>query len=89
MRHVADTIQTKSGKVKDGRVARRVTSGRSGELVVTLAPEGIYLREPRRRTAYLLPYGVAFTRAAMLAADAVRREKLAARKAKRAAKGGR
>lgn len=87
MRHVADRIHTKSGRVKDGSVARRVSTARSGDLVVTLTPEGIYLREARRRTAFLLPYGVAFQRAAMIAAEATKREKLAARKAKRAARG--
>lgn len=86
MRHVSDTITTKAGKVKDGRVARRVSAGRSGELAVTLTPEGIYLRESRRRIAYLLPYGVAFQRAAMLFASAERERKAKERKARREAK---
>ena len=86
MRHVADTIITKSGKAKDGRVSRRATALRGGELVVTLTPEGMYIREARRRRAFLLPYGVAYQTAARLQVDAERRAKKAARAAKR--KGG-
>lgn len=64
-------------------VRRKVATTRGTPLVVALAPEGIWLREPRRRTAYLLPYGVAFIKAATLAADAERARKRAARKARR------
>lgn len=86
MRHVAEPYTRKDGKVVDGRVSRRVTAPRTGELVVTIAPEGIYLREAGRRTAYLLPHGVAFQRAAALYAAAERAKKDAARKARRAAR---
>ncbi len=64
-------------------VRRKVTSQRGQPLVVALTPEGIWLREPRRRTAYLLPYGVAFMQAVRLHVEAERRAKAAARKAKR------
>lgn len=64
-------------------VRRKVTTLRGEELVVVLLPEGIQLREPRRRTAYLLPYGMAFVRAVQLQVDADRRAKAAARKARR------
>lgn len=64
-------------------VRRKVTSLRGQPLVVAIAPEGIWLREPRRRRAFLLPYGVAFQYAVRLTIDAERREKAAARKARR------
>lgn len=67
-------------------VRRKVQSARGQPLVVALTPEGIWLREPRRRTAYLMPYGVAFQQAVRMQVDADRRAKLAARKAKRGAK---
>ena len=69
-------------------VKRKVSTARGQPLVVAMTPEGIWLREPRRRTAYLLPYGVAFVTAARLFADSERRRKAAERKAKRAAKRG-
>ena len=65
-------------------VRRKVSTAHGRPLVIALTPEGIWLREPRRRTAYLLPYGAAFQRAVMLHVDAERRTKAAARKAKRA-----
>lgn len=65
-------------------VRRKVITVRGEQLIVTLALEGIQLREPRRRKAYLLPYGVAFLRAVQLQVDADRRAKAAARKAKKA-----
>lgn len=61
-------------------VKRKIETTRGQPLVVTLAPEGVWLREPRRRVAYLLPYGVAFQRAVAMHIDAVRREKKAAKK---------
>ena len=70
--------------VERSPVKRKVSTARGEPLVVALAPEGIWLREPRRRTAYLLPYGAAFQRAVTLAVDAARREKQAARKARKA-----
>lgn len=65
-------------------VRRKVSTTRGEPLVVALTAEGIWLREPRRRTAYLLPYGAAFQRAVHLKVDADRREKAAAKKARRA-----
>lgn len=53
-------------------VRRKVTTLQREPLVVTLLPEGIQLREPRRRTGYLLPYGTAFVHAARLHVDAQR-----------------
>lgn len=67
-------------------VRRKVTTLRGEELVVVLTPEGIQLRQPRRRTAFLLPYGVAFLEAVWIRVDADRRAKAAARKAKKAAR---
>lgn len=66
-------------------VRRKVTTARHQPLVVALTPEGIWLREPRRRTAYLMPYGVAFQQAVRMHVEAERRVKAAARKAKRGA----
>lgn len=63
-------------------VRRRVATVRGQPLVVALAPEGIWLREPRRRVAYLMPYGVAFQRAAEMYAASVRKAKKAARAAR-------
>lgn len=67
-------------------VRRKVTTARLQPLVVALTPEGIWLREPRRRTAYLMPYGVAFQQAVRMHVEAERRTKAAARKAKRTAR---
>lgn len=50
----------------------RVRTVRGEAVVVALTPEGIRLREPGRRTTYLLPYGVAFQRAVALAVPATR-----------------
>jgi hypothetical protein len=51
-------------------VARVVrTSGTAPALVVTLTEAGIAFRIKGTRTSYLLPYGVAYTRAATLEAD--------------------
>ena len=36
-------------------VRRKVATVRGQPLVIALSPDGIWLREPRRRTAYLLP----------------------------------
>ena len=63
-------------------VRRKVTTTRHQPLVVALTPEGIWLREPRRRTAYLMPYGVAFQQAVRMHVEATRRANVAARKAR-------
>lgn len=68
-------------------VRREVRTARGAALIVELGPHGITLREKRRRTSFLLPYGVAFQRAAALAAEAARAERAALRRAKR--RGGR
>lgn len=67
-------------------VRRKVVTARSQPLVVALTPEGIWLREPRRRTAYLMPYGVAFQQAVLLHVAAEKRRKAAERKARKAAR---
>lgn len=64
-------------------VRRKVSTTHGQPLVVALTPEGIWLREPRRRTAFLLPYGAAFIQAVRLHVDAERRAKKAARAAKK------
>lgn len=58
-------------------VRREVMSLHHGPLVVTLAEEGVYLRQKGRRTKFLIPYGVAYQRAVALTVDASRREKKA------------
>ncbi|MCW5591024.1 MAG: hypothetical protein KIS74_02895 [Burkholderiales bacterium] len=72
--------------VEKSQVQREVRTARGEPLIVRLSPEGIWLREKGRRTAFLMPYGSAYLRAAMLAAEADKRAKLAARKAKRGAR---
>lgn len=47
-------------------VRRKVTALDGMPLVVLLTPEGIALRAPRSRTAFLLPYGTAYQWAAEL-----------------------
>jgi hypothetical protein len=69
--------------VERSQVRREVRTTRGQALVVTLAPEGAWIREKGRRTAYLMPYGVAYQCAARMAVDAKRREKKARRKAVR------
>lgn len=64
-------------------VKRKVTTARLQPLVVAMTPEGLWIREPRRRTAFLLPYGIAFQTAVRLQVDADRRAKKAAKKARR------
>lgn len=66
-------------------VRRKVSNTRGEPLVILLAPEGIWLREPRRRTAFLLPYGAAFQRAVQLHVEGERRTKTATRTARRRA----
>ncbi|HET6497420.1 MAG TPA: hypothetical protein VFH61_18895 [Thermoleophilia bacterium] len=69
--------------VEKSSVRRSVTTQRGQALVVTLAPEGAWIRERGRRTAYLMPYGVAYQQAARMAVDAQRRERKAKRRAVR------
>lgn len=66
-------------------IQRKVVTAKGQTLVVAIAPEGVYTKELRTRRAYLLPWGHIHTRAAVLAADATRREKAAKRKAKKVA----
>ena len=67
--------------VEKSQVRREVRTTRGQSLVVTLAPEGAWIREKGRRTAYLMPYGIAYQYAARMAVDAAKREKKAKRRA--------
>lgn len=68
-------------------VTRVVTTARGERLNVTLAPEGIVVREVRRRKALpAVPYGLVFITAAKIAAEAIRVERAKARKIKRLAR---
>ncbi len=66
----------------DKPVRRRVETA-TRDLIVSLTPSGIELRETGRRTTYLLPYGVAFVRAAYLAVQAEKAEKRRVKKVNR------
>ena len=66
-------------------IQRKVMTARGQQLVVAIAPEGIYTREPRKRRAYLLPWGHAHLMGAKLVADATRLAKVQSRKSKRKA----
>lgn len=68
-------------------VRRKVLTTRHRPLVVALTPEGIWLREPRRRTAYLMPYGVAFQQAVAMYVVAERKRKAQEKKARKEARG--
>lgn len=57
-------------------VRRRVRTHTGAPLVVTLAPEGLYVRQAGKRTTYLLPYGVAFVQA--VERDVARRREMKA-----------
>ncbi len=69
-------------------VRRRVSSAYGTALVVTMMPEGLYVKEYGRRTSYQLPWGSAYAHGARLAADRRRAEKLAERKARKLARKG-
>ena len=53
------------------QVTRIVEAVMHGKIVATMTPEGLCLRKKGTRKSYLLPWGVAFTRAAMLDAHLV------------------
>lgn len=72
--------------VEKSIVRREVRLSPRIALIVTVSPEGLYVRAKRRRTSYLLPLGRAWQAAAALAAEDERRAKAAARQAKRAAR---
>lgn len=61
-------------------VVRKVTTHTGTPLVVTLTAHGIEFREPRRRHSVLVPYGPVWMMGEKAHAEAVRREKKAARK---------
>lgn len=66
-------------------VTRKVPSLSYGDLVVTIAEEGVYYRQPRRRQSFLLPHGAAFQRAVTLHVAREKAEKKAAKKSRRRA----
>lgn len=43
-----------------------VVSARIGDLVLTVAPEGVYYREKGRRKRFLMPHGLAYQHAVKL-----------------------
>lgn len=63
-------------------VKRRVYLPDGTTLIVALTPTGLMLKEPRRRTGYLVPYGHAFLVGARLSADQQRAEKKSSRMAR-------
>lgn len=66
------------------RVARETNAGSYGAIIVTLAPEGIYTREKGRRTSYgPIAFSSIHTLGANMRAAAIRKDRLAARKARR------
>lgn len=69
--------------VNKSPVRREVEDIRGNSLVVAVRPEGLWLREKGRRTAYLLPHGAAYSLAVKLAVEAERRAKKSARKVRR------
>jgi hypothetical protein len=56
-------IEIESAKL---RIARKVRTARGEIVVVELAAEGMYFREPGRRTRYLMPWGRAYLQAVAL-----------------------
>ena len=73
--------------ITQSRPVRRKVYTTSGQpLMIEVAPEGIYLREPRRRQRYLLPFAHAHLQAVRLEVDRQRREKLAERKERKKAR---
>lgn len=69
------------------RVTRAVAATYRGkQLVVTLHAHTLTIREKGRRKGYEVPYHSVFTMGALKQAEAIRREKLEARKAKKRAK---
>ena len=68
------------------QVRREAQGGSYGPIIVTLAPEGIYTREKGRRTTYgPIAFSHIHTLGASLRAAQIKKERLTARKARRAA----
>ena len=69
------------------KVAREAQAGSYGQVIVTLAPEGIYTREKGRRTTYgPITFSHIHTLGAHIRAIEVKKERLTARKARRDAR---
>jgi len=67
--------------IEKSRAVRREVGGRRGErLVVTLTPEGAWIREKGRRISYLMPYGYMLREAAEAYARAEKARKAKERK---------
>ena len=66
---------------------RKVRTLRGDAMVVKLTPEGIVLKEPRRRRGFLLPYETAFMVAVRAAVDAERRAKPARARKRKTSRG--
>lgn len=71
-------------RLERGKHVRREVAGKRRDLVVQLTAEGMMIREKGRRTWYgPLEYDWLLQKGAEALANQVRREKLAARKARR------
>jgi hypothetical protein len=69
------------------KVRRETNAGSYGRIIVTLAPEGIYTREKGRRTTYgPIAFSSIHTLGAHMRAVQVKKDRTAARKARRAAR---
>jgi len=68
------------------RVVRKATTHKGQLVVVSLTPEGIWLREYKRRRGFLLPFGHALQQAARLEAESMKAERSRTRAAKRSTK---
>lgn len=71
--------------VEKSKVKREVPSRGHGRLIVTLAPEGVWIREKGRRIAYLASYGAIYQRAVLEHVVAEKKAKKAARLARKKA----
>jgi hypothetical protein len=67
-------------------VAREVSTRHWGELIVTLTPEGLELRQKGRRKRYVVGYGMIYQRGAEIEAVALKKEREARRKARKQAR---
>lgn len=72
--------------VEKSKVKRDVPSRGYNRLIVTLTPEGLWIREKGRRIAYLASYGAIYQRAVAEHVASEKKAKKAARIARR--KGG-
>lgn len=64
------------------RVVRKVRARTGTLLVVSMTPEGLWLREYRQRHAFLLPFALAHQYAVRISVEAMRAEKARAKHAR-------